>query len=89
MALGASAPGVIALVVRQSAVPIVAGVGLGAAVSMAASAAVAALLFEMSARDPRVIMGVATAAVMTGVLSSYLAARAGLVVNPAAVLRDE
>jgi predicted permease len=89
VALGASAPGVVALVVRQSAVPIVAGVGLGAAVSIAASAAVAALLFEMSARDPGVILGVATAAVTTGVLSSYLAARAGLVTNPAAVLREE
>ena len=89
VALGASAPGVVALVVRQSAVPIVAGVGLGAAVSIAASAAVAALLFEMSARDPRVLLGVAAAAVTTGVLSSYVAARAGLVVNPAAVLRDE
>jgi ABC-type antimicrobial peptide transport system permease subunit len=89
VALGASSPGVVALVVRQSAVPIVAGVGLGAAVSIAASAAVAALLFEMSAHDPRVITGVAAAAAMTGVLSSYLAARAGLAVNPAAVLRDE
>ena len=87
VALGASAPGVVALVVRQSAVPIVAGVGLGAAASVAASAAVAALLFEMSARDPRVILGVAAAAAATGVLSSYLAARAGLVVSPAAVLR--
>jgi predicted permease len=89
VALGASAPGVVALVVRQSAAPIVAGVGLGAAVSMAASAAVAALLFEMSARDPRVILGVAAAALTTGVLSSYLAARAGLVMNPAAVLRED
>jgi predicted permease len=89
VALGASAPGVVALVMRQSAVPIVAGVGLGAAVSMAASAAVAALLFEMSARDPRVIAGVAVVAATTGVLSSYVAARAGLVVNPAAVLRED
>jgi hypothetical protein len=56
---------------------------------MAASAAVAALLFEMSARDPRVIAGFAAVAAMTGVLSSYVAARAGLVVNPAAVLRED
>ena len=89
VALGASAPAVVALVVRQSAVPIVAGVGLGAAVSIAAGAAVAALLFEMSARDPRVIAGVAAMAATTGVLSSYVAARAGLVVNPAAVLRED
>jgi hypothetical protein len=69
VALGASAPGVVALVVRQSAVAIVAGVGLGGVASIAASAAVAALLF--------------------GVLSSYVVARAGLVVNPASVLCED
>jgi predicted permease len=89
VALGASRPAVLALVVRQSAVPVAAGVGVGVVAALAASAVVATLLFEMSARDPRVIAGVAALAAATGILSSYAAARSGLKVDPAAVLREE
>ena len=89
VALGASRPGVVALVVRQEAVPLVAGVGLGVVVSLGASTAVAALLFEMSARDPAIVSGVAALAIITGILSSFSAARTGVSVDPAAVLRDE
>jgi ABC-type antimicrobial peptide transport system permease subunit len=89
VALGASRPGVVALVVRQAAVPLIAGVGLGVVVSLGASTAVAALLFEMSARDPAIVSGVAALAIITGILSSFSAARTGVSVDPAAVLRDE
>ena len=43
----------------------------------------------MSARDPRVIGGVAAWAAATGILPAYTAARNGLRLNPAAVLREE
>ena len=89
VALGASRPGVVALVVRQAAVPLIAGVGPGVVVSLGASTAVAALLFEMSARDPAIVSGVAALAIITGILSSFSAARTGVSVDSAAVLRDE
>ena len=89
VALGASRPGVVALVVRQAAVPLIAGVALGVVVSLGASTAVAALLFEMSARDPAIVSGVSALAMITGILSSFSAARTGVSVDPAAVLRDE
>jgi putative ABC transport system permease protein len=89
VALGASPPAVLALVVRQSMVPLALGVTFGVLAALAANTVVAALLFEMNARDPRVLSGVAALAAATGVLASYAAAKNGLRVDPAAVLRED
>jgi putative ABC transport system permease protein len=89
LALGASPPAVLALVVRHSMIPLAIGVAVGVVAAVAASAVVASLLFEMSARDPRVIAGVAALAGASGILSSYTAARNGLRLDPAAVLRED
>jgi hypothetical protein len=53
------------------------------------SAVVGSLLFEMSGRDPRVVAGVAALAGVSGILASFAAARVGLAVDPAAVLRED
>ena len=89
VALGATRRAVLALVMRQSSIPLMTGIVMGAGVAVALSAVVATLLFEMSARDPRVIGGVAAMTAAIGVAASFVAARSGLLVNPAAVLRDE
>jgi putative ABC transport system permease protein len=89
VALGASRRAVLALVMRQSSLPLAAGVVLGAGAAVALSTVVATLLFEMSARDPRVIGGVASATAVIGFAASFIAARSGLLVDPAAVLREE
>jgi hypothetical protein len=80
---------VLALVVRQSSIPLMTGIVMGAGAAVALSAVVATLLFEMSARDPRVIGGVAAVTAAIGLAASLIAAKSGLLVNPAAVLRDE
>ena len=79
----------VVMVVRQAAIPLIAGVALGVVVSLGASTAVAALLFEMSARDPAIVSGVSALAMITGILSSFSAARTEVSVDPASVLRDE
>ena len=89
VALGATGRDVLALVLRQSSIPLLSGVTLGAAGALAMSAVVGSLLFEMSGRDPRVVVGVAALAGVTGLLASFAAARVGLAVNPAAVLRED
>jgi putative ABC transport system permease protein len=89
VALGATRQAVLGLVVRQSSIPLMAGIVVGAGAAVAVSAVVATLLFEMSARDPRVIGGVAAATAGIGLAASFIAAKSGLMVNPAAVLRDE
>jgi ABC-type lipoprotein release transport system permease subunit len=50
---------------------------------------VASLLFDVGARDPFVIAGVAALVTTVGVVASTLAARQGLSIDPAAALRDE
>ena len=89
VALGATGRDVLSLVLRQSSIPLLSGVTLGAAGALVISAVVGSLLFEMSGRDPRVVVGVGALAGATGLLASFVAARVGLAVNPAAVLRED
>ncbi len=89
VALGATTGQVFTLVVRHAAMPLAAGVVIGAGAAAAAGTVVASLLFEVSARDPTIISAVAALVVLVGVAATLTAAKQGLVLNPAAALRDE
>ena len=89
IALGARASQVRRMVVGQGLAPVLAGAAAGALGALAAGRAIASLLFEVRARDPLVIGAVAAAVCGVGVLAALLAARQGLALDPAAVLRDE
>jgi predicted permease len=89
VALGARASQVLGLVVRQTGMPVVAGAAAGGVAAIALGGVVASQLFEVRARDPLVIA--ATVAFVTGMamLTSAVAARQGLSIDPAAALREE
>ena len=89
VALGAQATQVVRLTVWDSAMPVLLGIGAGAAAAIAAGSVVASLLFEVRARDPLVIGSVIGLVGLVGVLACVVAARQGLVINPAAALREE
>ena len=89
VALGARASQVFALVLRQSAAPLFAGVAAGCAGALAVGTVVANLLFEVRASDPFVIASVVGIVGAIGVLASATAARRNLRIAPAAVLREE
>jgi ABC-type antimicrobial peptide transport system permease subunit len=89
VALGARASQVFALVLRQSAMPVVVGVAVGTAGALAIGTVVANLLFKVRASDPLVIASVVAIVGAVGLLASATAARQGLRINPAAALRDE
>ena len=89
VALGARASQVFALVVRQSATPLLAGIAAGVAGALAVGTVVASLLFKVQSSDPLVIASVAVLVAVVGVLASATAARQGLRINPAAALRDD
>jgi putative ABC transport system permease protein len=89
VALGARASQVFALVLRQSATPLAAGIAIGCAGALASGTVVASLLFKVRASDPIVITAVVTLVAAVGVLASATAARQGLTIDPAAALRDE
>ena len=89
VALGARASQVLALVLRQGMVPVLAGTIAGVVGAIATGNVVASLLFDVRPRDPWVITAVAIGIALVGLLASLVAARRGLTLNPALALRDE
>jgi len=89
IALGASRRSVIGLVLRETAVLLIAGLGVGIAISFAAGHAVASLLFGLQASDPLTlaVAGSVLAAVAMG--ASYFPAYRASTVDPMIALRAE
>jgi putative ABC transport system permease protein len=89
VALGARRQQVMAMVMTQGMAPIAAGVGVGTAAALAIGGVVASLLFDVRPRDPVVIAGVVAVVAGAAVLACFVAARQGLVIDPASALREE
>jgi macrolide transport system ATP-binding/permease protein len=89
VALGARTSQVVRMIVQQGSAPIAAGVVGGAVGAFAIGGLVASLLFDVSARDPLVITAVVAAVGAAGLVACFVAARQGLVINPASALREE
>jgi putative ABC transport system permease protein len=88
-ALGASPAHVLGMVARQSGRPIVAGLAAGMIGALALSGVVASLLFEVQARDPRILAAVTLIVGAIAALATFVAARQGLTYDPAAALRED
>ena len=80
---------VFALVLKQSATPVLAGLAAGSAGALAMGTIVGSLLFGVRGTDPLVIAGVVALVAASGTLASATAARQGLRIDPAAALRDD
>jgi putative ABC transport system permease protein len=89
VALGARTRQVMGMVMAQGLAPIAAGIAAGTAAALAVGGIIASLLFDVRARDPMVIGAVISVVAAAGVLASFVAARQGLVLDPAAALREE
>ena len=88
-ALGASRRQLSALVVRQSMLPIAAGVVAGIAGSFASGRLLQELLYQVQPGDPQVIAVIVTLLVAVGLLASWLPARRAASIDPVVALRDE
>ena len=88
-ALGAGRAQVLGMVVRQGSGPIVAGLLVGAAAALALGSLIASLLFEVDARDPRILAAVTLVVGIVAAVATISAARQGLEYNPAAALRED
>jgi hypothetical protein len=87
MALGATASGVLRLVLRRVAMLIAIGGIIGAGLSLWASAFIAPLLFAVDARDPVTMFGAFAVLGAVGLFSGWLPARQASRLDPAATLR--
>jgi predicted permease len=89
MALGASAPTVRGMVVRQGLTLAAWGVGIGLVAAAALSSVMGSILFGVSAKDPITYALVALALVAVALLASWIPATRAAGVNPSHALRVE
>jgi putative ABC transport system permease protein len=89
VALGAERRQVIRLMVRDAFSPVAAGLGVGTVGALALGPIVASLLFGIGARNPLVITVVVAIVGGIALLACLIAVRQGLLLHPAAALREE
>jgi putative ABC transport system permease protein len=87
MALGASAPGVVRLVLGRVATLVLVGVAIGVVLSLWAAKFVGALLFGVQPRDPMTIVAAAAVLVTVGLFAGWLPARRVSRLDPTTALR--
>jgi len=89
MALGSTRPQVIGLVLKEAAVLLVVGLGIGLAGSLALARFAASLLFGLQARDPLTFLAAALLLAAVAALGSFLPALRASRVDPMTALRYE
>jgi putative ABC transport system permease protein len=86
MALGATAGSVVALILRQSLKPVVAGGVIGLLAAMAASRVLASQLFAVSPTDPLTIAVAGATLVAVALIASAVPARRAAAIDPTTAL---
>jgi len=89
VALGATGPAIVRLVLRQSIVPVAAGVLAGSAASLWSSRLLVDLLFQTQPHDPGVIAAVGGTVLLAGVAASWIPAHRAAAADPTHVLRND
>jgi hypothetical protein len=89
IALGAQGGDILALILRSSLGMAVVGVAIGLAIALALGQLVEPLLFDTSARDPLVLIGVATTLLLVALVASVVPAMRAKRVNPLDALRAD
>ena len=89
VALGARRQDVIALVLRESLVPVTTGLIAGLLLSVALNQSLKSLFYEVAPADPQVLTAAVLAIIIATSAASYIPTRRALRVDPATTLRDE
>ena len=89
MALGARPGGVVAMILRETAVVVIAGLALGAGLAYLASRLVGSRLYGVASEDPLTMAVAVGLLVLVALGAAYLPARRASRVDPMAALRAE
>ena len=82
LALGASAPGLVRMVMREGAVLLALGLGTGTALAIAGTKLISSFLFGVQRLDPVVLVGAAAVLSATAALAAWLPARRAAAADP-------
>jgi putative ABC transport system permease protein len=89
MALGAKRSDVLKMVLRQGMMPVLAGLAAGAMAALAVGRSLAALLFQVSPRDPMAFTAAAAVLLLVSLAACLVPARRATQVDPTEALRCE
>ena len=89
MALGAPRGNVLKMVLRDAAVLLAIGIGIGLAVSLTFASVLQSMLYGTGSRNPVVLMLVCLALTIAGLLAAYIPAFRAASVDPMKALRSE
>jgi len=89
LALGAQRGTVLTMVLRQAAILIAFGMGLGLLITVLATPVLRAMLYGTGARNPAVLAAVCLLVAVTGMLAAYMPALRAASVDPMKALRAE
>jgi ABC-type antimicrobial peptide transport system permease subunit len=89
MALGATGPAMIGLILRDVAGMVVAGVLIGAAAALTLSGLARSMLFGLTPTDPAAFVMAACMLGLTALIAGWLPARRASRVDPLTALRHE
>jgi ABC-type antimicrobial peptide transport system permease subunit len=88
MALGARSTDVQKMVIGQGLRLAAIGLAIGAAVALALTSLMAALLFEVRATDPGIYLAIAALLVVVAVLASWIPSRRAAGLDPSRALHE-
>jgi len=89
LALGAQAPSVFALVLKEGIVQVVVGMAIGLVVALAATRLISSILFNVTATDPLTFVGVSMVLLFAAFFACLLPTRRATRVDPLIALRFE
>ena len=88
-AIGARPPELLRLVLGQALIAAAAGIAIGLVTSLAATKGLESLLYEVPAKDPRILGATSAILLLVSGLAGYLPARRAMIENPAQILRSQ
>ena len=89
MALGARSETVVALIVRQSSVMVIAGLAVGLIAAVATMPVLASTLYGVTPRDPVTLLTVPLVLALVALAATWWPARRASAVNPTVALRED
>lgn len=89
LALGAQRNSVLTMVLRDAAILLLAGISMGAVVSLASASVLKTMLYGTATRDPFLISAVCVSVTCAGLLAAYIPAFHAASIDPTQALRGE